>query len=192
MSHNDIFKDVLAAPLGEMISEIGTGVAQAQFAIDAKTIENMKQIYSSDDETVAELRNIGYRPTWYVIPEATAEINMALSLRQTQDRNGNRKTELQGTTVDASYQNQFEFNVQASSKLTLKFLPVPAPIQVDDLNIVPNVIGQPLATAKVLLGRLGIDHQVKPTNAADSKIVTATSLKAGEFIEADQRLELII
>ena len=167
MSQKNIFQDVLAAPLGDMVAEIGTGIANAQYAIDARTIENMKEIYRSDDETITELRNIGYRPTWYVIPEATAEINMALSLRQTLDSNGKTTTELQGTTVDASYQNQYDFNVQASSKLTIKFLPVPAPTQVDDLNIVPNIIGQPLATAKVLLQRLGISYNFSPKNVPD-------------------------
>ena len=190
MSQKNIFQDVLAAPLGDMVAEIGTGIANAQYAIDAKTIENMKEIYRSDDDTITELRNIGYRPTWYVIPEATAEINMALSLRQTLDSNGKTTTELQGTTVDASYQNQYDFNVQASSKLTIKFLPVPAPTQVDDLNIVPNIIGQPLATAKVLLQRLGISYNTSPKNVSDSKIVTATAPQAGELIEADQILTL--
>ncbi|WP_420554545.1 PASTA domain-containing protein [Neptuniibacter marinus] len=190
MSQKNIFQDVLAAPLGDMVAEIGTGIANAQYAIDAKTIENMKEIYRSDDETITELRNIGYRPTWYAIPEATAEINMALSLRQTLDNNGKRTTELQGTTVDASYQNQYDFNVQASSKLTLKFLPVPAPTQIDDLNIVPNITGQPLATAKVLLQRLGISFNLSPKNVSDSKIVTATDPQAGELIEADQVLTI--
>ena len=190
MSQKNIFQDVLAAPLGDMVAEIGTGIANAQYAIDAITIENMKEIYRSDDDTITELRNIGYRPTWYVIPEATAEINMALSLRQTLDSNGKTTTELQGTTVDASYQNQYDFNVQASSKLTIKFLPVPAPTQVDDLNIVPNIIGQPLATAKVLLQRLGISYNTSPKNVSDSKIVTATAPQAGELIEADQILTL--
>ncbi|WP_067984072.1 PASTA domain-containing protein [Neptuniibacter pectenicola] len=192
MSQKNIFQDVLAAPLGDMVAEIGTGIANAQYAIDARTLENMKEIYRSDDETITELRNIGYRPTWYVIPEATAEINMALSLRQTLDSNGKTTTELQGTTVDASYQNQYDFNVQASSKLTIKFLPVPAPTQVDDLNIVPNIIGQPLATAKVLLQRLGISYNFSPKNVSDSKIVTTTDPQAGELIEADQVLTLKI
>ena len=113
------FTTVLATPLGDMIAEMGIGVAQAQYAIDAKTIENLKQIYSLDDELLKEMRRIGYRPSWYVIPEAEAEINMALTVQQSMGSDRKVKTEIRGTSVDASYQNQYDFKIEGASKLKL-------------------------------------------------------------------------
>lgn len=180
---------VLSAPLGDIISEMGMGIAQAQYAIDAKTIENMKMIYSLDDDVVKELRNIGYRPSWYVIPEAHAEINIALTVGQTNTRSGTRKTQLFGATVDASYQNQYDYKMQASSTLKLKFAPVPAPVQLDDIDIVPQITGLSFASAKIILERLGINYSA-PRNMKDNVIISQTTPAAGEFIEADTDLIL--
>lgn len=181
MSSNPLSK-VLSAPLGDIIAEMGLGVAEAQFAIDAKTIENMKKIYTLDDDIVKELRNIGYRPTWYVIPEAHAEINIALSVGQVQTSSGSRKSQLFGATVDASYQNQYDYKMEASSKLTLKFAPVPAPAQIDDMDVVPQLVGLNFGAAKIILDRLSMDFEAKE-GFSDTKIVTSTTPSAGEFVE---------
>lgn len=178
------FTKVLATPLGDMIAEMGIGVAQAQYAIDAKTIENLKQIYSLDDELLKEMRRIGYRPTWYVIPEAEAEISMALTVQQSLDRERKVKTEIKGTTVDASYQNQYDFKIEGASKLKLTFRPVPAPLEIDNMQVVPLLSGLPLGEAKALLEKMGIDFKVAPANAKDSARVSSTTPVAGAFIDA--------
>jgi hypothetical protein len=180
---------VLSAPLGDIISEMGMGIAQAQYAIDAKTIENMKMIYSLEDDVVKELRNIGYRPSWYVIPEAHAEINIALTVGQTNTRSGTRKTQLFGATVDASYQNQYDYKMQASSTLKIKFAPVPAPVQMDSMEIVPNIIGMSFASAKIILARLGLEFS-SPANMKDNTVITKTTPAAGEFIESETAIAL--
>lgn len=178
------FTKVLATPLGDMIAELGIGVAQAQYAIDAKTIENLKQIYSLDDELLKEMRRIGYRPTWYVIPEAEAEISMALTVQQSIGHDRKVKTEIKGTTVDAAYQNQYDFKIEGASKLKLTFRPVPAPLEIDNMQVVPLLSGVSLGEAKGLLEKMGIDFKVAPANAKDSSMVSSTIPVAGAFIDA--------
>lgn len=188
---NNPLSQVLATPLGDMVAEIGKGIAQAQFEIDAQTLANLKDMYALDDETVRQLQAIGYRPTWYVIPEAHAEINLALTVGQTVTRSGSRKTELYGTTVDASYQNQYDYQYQASSKLTLKFAPVPAPAQLDDMQAVPNLTGSTLGAARVVLERLGLLYTTTE-GANDAGVVTAMTPPPGTLIESDQSIQLTI
>ncbi|SEQ08929.1 hypothetical protein SAMN03080615_00366 [Amphritea atlantica] len=182
------FSTVLAAPLGDMIAEMGIGVAQAQYAIDAKTIENLKQIYSLDDELLKEMRRIGYRPTWYVIPEAEAEISMALTIQQTTGSDRKVKTEIRGTSVDASYQNQYDFKIEGASTLKLTFRPVPAPLEIDNMQVVPLLSGIPLGEAKALLEKIGIEYKVSRANAKDSDIVASTTPVAGSFIDAGKHI----
>lgn len=184
--------DVIAAPLGDVVAEIGLGVAKAQYAIDANAIEHLKDIYSQDDITTEELRNLGYRPTWYVIPEAKAEVNLALSITQSQGNDGKRTTELSGTTVDAGYQNQYDYNVEASSKLTLTYVPVPAPSQLDDLHAIPQLTNFTVSAARIVLERLGIPFALSPQNASNSATISKTEPEAGALMDKDQTLKLII
>ena len=74
--------DALSAPLGDLIAEVGRSVAEAQMAMDAATIENVRTLAtaSGPNDPNLLLRQIGYQPTWYQIPEVTAEITIALTL----------------------------------------------------------------------------------------------------------------
>ena len=192
MSTKDLISDVIAAPLGDVVAQLGLGVAQAQYAIDANTIANLKALYSSSDDAAKELSALGYRPTWYVIPEAKAEVNLALSITQSRSQEGKTQTELSGTTIDASYKNQFDFNIEASSKLSLTFVPIPAPERLDELNVVPQVTGMTLGAAQVLLERMNIEFSVTPKNAANNRTITRTEPAAGSLLEAQEPLQLII
>jgi len=69
----------LSAPLGEFIAAVGRGVAEAQQALDLHTLETFKAVYQSGENAYAEFRLLGYQPTWYRIPEVTAEIYVTLS-----------------------------------------------------------------------------------------------------------------
>lgn len=69
----------LSSPLGEFIAAVGRGVAEAQQALDLHTLETFKNVYESGESTYAEFRLLGYQPTWYRIPEVTAEIYVTLS-----------------------------------------------------------------------------------------------------------------
>lgn len=83
MSDNDPLKplDALSAPLGELIAAVGRGVADAQQALDAAALAALQRIYSdADDATLAALRQIDYRPTFYAIPEVESEMSVAVTI----------------------------------------------------------------------------------------------------------------
>lgn len=73
--------DVVASPLGQVIAQVGAGVAEAQMALDEAALAKVLEIYAEgDDEKLALLRSIGYRPTFYTLPDTTGEVRVALRL----------------------------------------------------------------------------------------------------------------
>lgn len=73
-----LVSDVTAAPLGEIIAAVGDGVATAQRALDDQAIQQVLALYADGDEAVRLLRESGWRPTFYAIPQAEGEIKVSL------------------------------------------------------------------------------------------------------------------
>lgn len=142
----------LASPVSGFIASVGQGVAEAQRALDEAALETVDQIYQGDGERVEALREIGYRPTWYRIPEVSADVKVAMRVEGAETRGrghpsgpqpaGPMPAGLRGvgarlrvtahvTPVDANYRNRFDYEVEASSTISFKVVPVPAPTAVE-------------------------------------------------------------
>ncbi len=75
------YLDALSAPMGDLIASVGRGVAEAQQALDLGSLAALQSLYAdADDQTLALLREIDYRPTFYAIPEVTSELTVALTI----------------------------------------------------------------------------------------------------------------
>jgi hypothetical protein len=136
----------IASPIGDLIASVGRGVAEAQRALDIAALETIDQIYEGSGETAEALRDIGYRPTWYQIPEVSAELKVAMRVEGEKARQPapgpaissprpflqRPKVMAHATPVDATYSNRFDYEVEASSKITFKVVPVPPPSSVED------------------------------------------------------------
>jgi hypothetical protein len=167
-----LVSDVTAAPLGDVIAAVGAGVAAAQAALDAGSLAQTLEIYSeTGDAGLAMLRDIGYRPTFYTLPETTGEMQVSLRLSSGQAQNGaapppppgiaNRfaaplRSRVYATPVDAGFRNQFGFDAQVTAKLTFKIVPVPPPLAMEDIRVVPALAGRTLAEARLVLETLGL------------------------------------
>jgi hypothetical protein len=122
--------DVLAVPLGELISAIGRSVAGAQQTMDERFIEHFSAIYDQSVAAFEPLRAIGYQPTWYQIPEATAEIALAITVgeaRVATAASAPYRRDLRAAPVDAGYQSRFNYRLTAASWLKFRIVPVPPP-----------------------------------------------------------------
>ena len=175
----NLVQDVVASPLGDVIASVGQGVAEAQHALDEGSLGAVLDIYAeSDDEKLKLLQEIGYRPTFYALPETTGEVRIALRMGQgAAGAQGARpvkatnptvravparvglntaSSKIYGTPVDARYSNQFGFSADISAKLTFKIVPVPAPDGADELRLVPDMNLRAPAAAEEALERLGL------------------------------------
>ena len=127
--------DLLSAPMEQVIVALGSGIARAQRELDRLAIKTQREI---DEDPV--LSENGLQATFYQIPRAELELNIAIALEEDL---GAAKAILPGSKalatqalalkaihlqpVNAVYTNQFNFDVQASSKLKLTVVPVPPP-----------------------------------------------------------------
>lgn len=170
--------DALSAPMGELIASIGAGVAQAQRQMDAATLQTLREIATSDDQLIALMRAIGYKPTWYHIPEAEAEVAVALTVSGSEETSG--RPQVFAAPVDATYSSKFNWQLEASSKLRFKIVPVPAPTMAEALVIVPGVVGRTVGDARAALAAAGATATL-PAGALDTWIVTAQTPGAQEF-----------
>lgn len=81
--YRELIKSTLAAPMGDIIASVGQGVASAQAALDEGSLATLLDIYSEGgDEKIQLLRDIGYQPTFYALPETTGELQIALTVGQ--------------------------------------------------------------------------------------------------------------
>ena len=107
--------EILVTPVATLIRELSQSVADAQVRLDAAAL-------ASQAALPAELRDLGYEPTWYQIPEATIELKMAVHYERSQPSGPVR---VWATPFNAKYRNALSYTADGSSTLTLRIVPVP-------------------------------------------------------------------
>lgn len=177
----------LSAPLGELIAAVGRGVADAQQALDAGSLALLQQIYGeADTPMLAALRQIDYRPTFYVIPEVESEMTVAVSMT------GQGSTRLYMAPVDAEYQSRYGYDIRAASKIRFKIVPVPPSTRAEQLRVVPSLVGKTWAESSQMIARSELvartEHPLARP-AANSRIVSQTPAP-GSLVDAGTALTL--
>lgn len=127
-------KELLSAPMEAVIIALGVGIANAQRELDRNAMERQREI--NEDPLLSEA---GLQATWYQIPRAEVELNIAIVLEQEKERGAPSPAKVPRVLkpyalkqiyfqpVNAAYTNQFGYNVQAASKLKVSIAPVPPP-----------------------------------------------------------------
>lgn len=179
---SDLVKDIVASPLGEVIASVGEGVAEAQQALDEGSLAKTLEIYSEGgEEALKVLREIGYRPTFYALPDTTGEVRVSMRLGKSaagtatrnkslvglqpavvtqlarMGRNIGIKPRIYATPVDAGYANRYGYQANISAKLSFKIVPVPAPDGVDDIRVLPDFVGKPVSESREVANSLGLE-----------------------------------
>jgi hypothetical protein len=185
--------ELVAAPLSALIAAIGKGLAEAQQAMDLSTIETLKALYSGDNPQLDLMRQFGYQPTWYRIPELDAEVTVSLSIGAMEGGAGGgpggSALKLYAAPVDANYSNRYAFDLKAASTVRFKVVPVPAAPAAADLKIVPRLKDRPWAKARQLLEELAIPYRMdSKLPPLDTKEVAATTPGEGEVLKARQQV----
>lgn len=183
-----LMREVLASPLGDVIAAVGEGVAEAQEALDSAAVAKTLELYrEGGDEMLNLLREIGYQPTFYTLPETIGEVNVALTLGERATASPTRAPIATAPTtgtvarlasanvvsaladrrklpvrsyaapVDAAYANRYGFSARASTKLTFKIVPVPPPEGMERARAMPTLVGQEVAPATLALELLELE-----------------------------------
>jgi len=191
--------DSLSLPLGELIASVGRGVAEAQREMDAASISSLQEIYSRGDGLFLELQRIGYRPTWYHIPEAEGDLQIALTVTAQETRGPDQsvtagsapRIKLYAAPVDAGYASRFGFNLQASSRVKFRIVPVPASTAAEGLRATPTLVGLTVGDARARLGLFGIAGTF-PADVADTVTVTGQDPAAGTLLSSGQAVTVAV
>jgi len=189
MASNDQLLEALSVPLGSLIASVGRGVAEAQRELDAASLAALRDIYESNEGFFSELQRIGYRPTWYHIPEAEGEIQVALTATGSAGAPASltafspSKVKLYAAPIDAGYASRFGFSLQASSRVKFRVVPVPPSNAAEALRVVPALVGLALGEAQARLSLLGVPADLP--DAAPDAVVKAQSPSPGTLLPSD-------
>ncbi|WP_302142331.1 PASTA domain-containing protein [Halomonas alkalicola] len=170
-----LVSDVTAAPLGEIIASVGEGVAQAQRALDDQAIQQLLALYAEGDEGARLLRESGWRPTFYTIPEAEGEIKVGLVVSGGATSGASTATtaaaapagrvaglkqaslalpRVYATPVDAGYRSRYDYEGSVTASVRFRIVPVPPPPGSDRLRVVPRLTGLGAEAASARLEQL--------------------------------------
>jgi len=207
-------QDIGSAPLGDLIASVGRGVAEAQAALDASSLEQTLALYDQGDELQQTLRDLGYRPTFYTIPETEGELKLSLTVAGQQTRRvaetappgqaslsalGPALSRLKAqprvyaTPVDGRYQNSYSFTSKVGATVKFKIVAVPPPSEAESARVVPNLVGMEFAAAQALADSFDLALTVTGQDDPAADAVIATQLPpAGDVVGADSTLTLTI
>lgn len=125
------------APLPELIENLGKAIAEAQFALDLKSIDIAVLLGDKTNHGVEvggvrhSLLELGFAPTFYHLTEATVETRVAFSTSSTQEFSvGASATATFGVvavSVEASYSAKYSFEASGSSSIQARFVSIPPP-----------------------------------------------------------------
>jgi hypothetical protein len=185
----------MAAPLGDLIAGVGRGLAEAQQSLDQATIDTIKALYSGTDSRLELMRQLGWQPTWYRIPELSAELTISLSVSATESSSGQGpgSVQLYASPMDASYTNRYDYDLQAASVIKFKIVPVPPTVELAERKIVPDVKTMRLSDARERLAGLGISFQIeKGVTPTDATQVQDTNPPEGALLAAGEKVTLLL
>jgi len=114
---------ILYTAPANMIKEVCKAIADAQRELDAQALEAQRTL----EEKHKDLFDIGYRVTWYQIPEVTMELKVAVSFEQSADG-----SKIYFTPYNAAYKSAYNYLEEGTSNIKMRVTPVPPPIGSDE------------------------------------------------------------
>ncbi len=176
--------ETFSAPIENLITALGQGIAQAQRAMDQNSIATQEQL-----DTDPVLSQYHLQATWYQFPSATLELKLSLSISEDQAPSSSsaasaahanpqlaisqlqfrNPVRLIAQPVSASYQTHFNYDAQAASTVTVNIVPVPPPVAPDQVTVPPRMQPDAVQTAALASSAKFAtvkDSHGKPTPAA--------------------------
>lgn len=137
-----IARELLSAPLPEIIERLGSSIADAQRALDENAIRAAALMATEQVEIGGERHNLlalGFGPTFYSFTEATVEAKLSFSMSETTefgitaglDVGVTAKFVMVAASVSVSYARKFSVSADGMSSIAARLvsLPPPAPFE---------------------------------------------------------------
>ncbi len=134
----NITRELLNAPLPELVKSLGIGIAQAQRALDRVSMDLARELVDTKIElggTEYSLLALGFTPTFYQYTDTVLEAKVAFSMTKSREI-GVSATVSGGVnvgfaavsaSVTASYSQKYQYSAEGSSLIRTKLVSVPNP-----------------------------------------------------------------
>ena len=162
-------------------------------------MEQTLAVYDKGDELQTVMRQTGYRPSFYTIPETEGELKLSLTVTGRQSarpsnparpatteipsRDNTRvlstavlarsqmiAPKIYAAPVDGRYQNSFNFSSNVSATIRFKIVAVPPPAQAEQARVVPNFATLKVSEALELAESFDLQLEGVAGTAADAEI----------------------
>ncbi len=135
-------------PIAPLITSLAKGIAEAQLALDQVSMRVAVMMAGAADRDRVfigkrsySLLELGLTPTFYQFTETVLEIKVSVSM-QLGGKAGADKFSQRVLPVDATMSSKYQYNVEGSSSVRTKLMPVPLPPmfeeQVRDVMVAEN------------------------------------------------------
>ncbi|MEE4301009.1 MAG: hypothetical protein V2J24_16330 [Pseudomonadales bacterium] len=133
-----VTRALVTAPLPSIIERLGVAIAQAQWALDANSVEVAKMMAETEVEIGEKnynLLSLGFTPSFYSFTEATVEAKLSFTMTESTDfslgvsvtAGVNVGVFMAAATVDVSYARKFSVTAEGVSSIAARLVSVPAP-----------------------------------------------------------------
>lgn len=133
-----VTRQLLSAPLPQIIERLGIAVADAQRALDANSVQSAALMATSEVElggTKYNLMALGFTPTFYSFTEATVEAKLSFSMTEGTDFSVSAGATVGVTagmvmvaaSVNVSYARKFSVSADGMSSIAARVVSLPPP-----------------------------------------------------------------
>lgn len=133
-----VTRQLLSAPLPQIIERLGIAVADAQAALDRNSIATAQAMATAEIELGDETYNLiglGFTPTFYSFTEATVEAKLSFSMTETTEFGVsagasvgvNTGFVMVAASVNVSYARKFSVSAEGMSSIAARLVSLPTP-----------------------------------------------------------------
>ncbi len=139
-----VSRQLLSAPLPDIIQRLGIAVAEAQRALDTNSVATAVEMATAEvtigDET-HNLISLGFTPTFYSFTEATVEAKLSFSMSETTELGVSAGATvgvqagfvMVAASVNVSYARKFSVSAEGMSSIAARLVSLPPPEGLENL-----------------------------------------------------------
>ncbi|MFT4251024.1 MAG: hypothetical protein QM608_00880 [Caulobacter sp.] len=139
-----VTRQLLSAPLPQIIERLGIAIADAQAALDRNSIATAQAMATTDIEIGGETHNLislGFTPTFYSFTEATVEAKLSFSMTESTEFGVsagasvgvNTGFVMVAASVNVSYARKFSVSAEGMSSIAARLVSLPPPEILENL-----------------------------------------------------------
>lgn len=139
-----VARQLLSAPLPDIIERLGIAIAQAQHALDRNSVATAQEMATADVELGGRSYNLielGFSPAFYSFTEATVEAKLSFSMTESTDFSVGAGVQagasigfaMVAASVSVSYARKFSVSTDGMSSIAARLVSLPAPETLENI-----------------------------------------------------------